>query len=362
MSKQQGILIALILLFGLQVFAQQSLPSQAGAPAATAAPAPAVAPTADPVRINLDVLVTDRAGKPVGELEPFDFTLLDNNQPRKVLAFRRTDGVAGNKFDPPVEVIILLDAVNLPYQAITQQRLQVEKFLRQNGGKLLLPTSVFLLSSQGLRVQPMPSKDGNALAEILDKSSGTVRARDLSGGVYSINEQFQDSFKAFQKIAENEARKPGRKILIWIGSGWPLLTERFFMENNPARQNYFHQLVTTARQLREARIAAYNVAPIVGVTRELYKGYLKPVKDFHQMEIADLALEVFAVETGGRVLDPSNDLVELINNVQNEVGTYYTLTFAPPAAARADEYHELKVQLSQPGLTARTNTGYYNQP
>jgi VWFA-related protein len=295
-------------------------------------------------------------------LAPLDLSLLDNNQPRKILSFRRTDGSTGSRFDPPVEVILVIDAVNLPYQAVTLQRLEVEKFLRLNNGLLAFPTSVFLFSSQGLLVQPAPSKDGNALAKLLDKSNGTVRARDLSGGVYSLVEQFQDSFKTMQGIAENEARKPGRKVLIWVGPGWPLLTERFFIESTESRQNYFRQLVALTKQLRDARITVNNVAPIVGVTRELYKGYLKPVTEAHKMEIADLALEVLAVNTDGRVLEPSNDLPALILKCENDIGPYYTVTFEPPQAVGADEFHSLRVQVSGDGLTARTDTGYYDEP
>ncbi len=314
------------------------------------------------MRLSLDVVVTDRAGKPVAELEPTNFTLLDNDQPRKILSFRRTDGAVGSRFDPPVEVILLLDAVNLPYEAVTLQRLEVEKFLRLNNGQLAFPTSVFLFSNQGLHVQPTPSKDGNALAKMLDASTGTVRARDITGGVYSLAEQFQDSFRTMQGIAENEARKPGRKVLVWIGPGWPLLTERFFIQSNESRQNYFHQLVALTKQLREARITIYNVAPIVGVTRELYKGYVKPVTEARRMEIGNLALEVLALETGGRVLAPANDLAGLILQCQSEIGPYYTLTFEPPQPAEADEFHSLRVQMSGDGLTARTDTGYYNEP
>ena len=312
--------------------------------------------------MSLDVLVTGNDGRPVGDLEPTDFTVLDNGQPRKTLSFRRTDGIAGSRFDPPVELIIVIDAVNLPYQAITLQRLEVEKFLRQNGGRLELPTSIFLFTSQGLRIQSMPSKDGNGLATALDQSTGTVRARDITGGVYSLVEQFQDSFKAFNGIAENEARKPGRKLLVWIGPGWPLLTERFFIESNESRQNYFHQLVTLSKRLQAARITVYNVAPIVGVTRTLYEGYLKPVTAWRKMEIGDLALQVMAVHTGGRVTGPDNDLKGQINSCLNDLGEYYTLTFALPRSSVADEFHDLKVQVAKPELVVRAADGYYGQP
>ncbi len=41
---------------------------------------------------------------------------------------------------------------------------------------------------------------------------------------------------------------------------------------------------------------------------------------------------------------------------------FYTMSFDPPHAAKPDEYHDLKVQIGGLGLSARTNTGYYNQP
>ena len=41
---------------------------------------------------------------------------------------------------------------------------------------------------------------------------------------------------------------------------------------------------------------------------------------------------------------------------------FYTLSFDPPYAAQPDEYHDLKVQIEAPGLSARTTTGYYDQP
>lgn len=357
-GKQRLIVLSFLLSCTPFLIAQQG-----SAPATAPAAQPATqTPAAAPAHISLDVVVTGKDGKPVGELEPTEFSLLDNGQPRKILGFRRTDGTAGNRFDPPVEMIIVIDAVNLPYQAITLQRLEVEKFLRQNGGHLAQPVSVFIFGSQGLQVQPAPSKDGNALATMLDKATGTVRARDLSGGVYSLVEQFQDSFKAFNGIVENESRKPGRKVLVWIGPGWPLLTERFFIQTNESRQNYFHQLVTLSKWLREARITVYNVAPIVGVTRTLYEGYLKPVTEPRKMEIGDLALPVQAVRTGGRVLGPDNDLVGQLDSCMRDVGEYYTVTFAATPAGAANEYHELKVEVGQAGLTARTTSGYYNEP
>ena len=45
-----------------------------------------------------------------------------------------------------------------------------------------------------------------------------------------------------------------------------------------------------------------------------------------------------------------------------DAGIYYSLSFEPPPADGPNDYHELKMRVDRPGLTARTNTGYYDQP
>src|SRR5450631_2021740 len=86
-------------------------------------------------QIHLDIVVTDAAGKPVAGLEPWDFKLLDNNQPRKILSFKPFDGEAV-KPDPPVEVILVLDMANLPFQQVAFLRSEVDQFLRAHEGHL----------------------------------------------------------------------------------------------------------------------------------------------------------------------------------------------------------------------------------
>ena len=318
-------------------------------------------PVAKQRPIFLDVVVTDSSGKPVSDLEPFDFSILDENQPRKILGFRRTDGASGSKLDPPVEVIIVLDAVNMPYQVAARQRLEIEKFLRENDGHLAQPVSIFMFTSEGLRVQPAPSRDGNALAAMLDQSTGTVRARDAAGGIYSLDEQFKSSYQTISGMAENLSRKPGRKVVIWLGPGWPLLTERFFIQTDVSRETYFRQIAALQNKLRDARVTLYSLYTTAGLTNTLYQGYLKPVREIRKMEIGDMALQVLAVHTGGRVLDPSNDVKAQIDECVSEIGEYYTLAFMPPPAAKADEYHDVKVLVNKPGVKVRTISGYYNE-
>jgi hypothetical protein len=104
-------------------------------------------------RITLDVVVTDKSGKPEPGLQPQDFTVLDDKRPRKILFFSATDKT-GEATGSPQQVILLVDAVNNSFDGVGYERLQLDKFLRQDGGRLPNPTSLVLLTdtSQGQSV------------------------------------------------------------------------------------------------------------------------------------------------------------------------------------------------------------------
>src|ERR1700722_8452956 len=73
--------------FSLFAFAHQDAP-----PAAVAPPSEKVAPSRGTGRrISIDVVVTDKSGKPVPGLQQQDFTLLDDKQPQPILSFHATD-------------------------------------------------------------------------------------------------------------------------------------------------------------------------------------------------------------------------------------------------------------------------------
>ena len=172
--------------------------------------------------IQLNVVVTDKAGKPVSGLTAADFTLLDNNQPSRILSFRAYNGPAQPP-EQPVEVIVLFDTVNIGFDAVSYSRQQVENFLRQDGGRLAQPTAIYWLTNDGVEAPNQPSQDGNAQAVLLDATEGHLRTVNRSAGAYGAIERFQLSVKMLGVVAENEAKKPGRKLLIWVGPGWPML-------------------------------------------------------------------------------------------------------------------------------------------
>lgn len=187
-----------------------------------------------------------------------------------------------------------------------------------------------------------------------------------SGG-YDAVERLELSLKTLRSIFAVEASKPGRKMLIWIGPGWPMLQGPGYRASDATQRAVFNMIVDANRTLREARITMYSVNSYdpqsPGMMRAaLYKGFLKGVPSARQAESGDLAVPVFAIQSGGRVLDMAEDLVNKLNSCVAEAKSYYTIGFDPPGADHVDEYHGLELKVDKPQMKARTITGYYAEP
>jgi VWFA-related protein len=359
------------LVFGLQSAASDGSAQQPEEAPATNDQAPAatshLAPAAIRGRIKLDVVVANKTGEPLSGLALEDFTILDNNQPQKILSFRAIDGprldAAVQTPRPPMEVILVLDTVNLDYRDVVYARQELEKFLRRNDGHLAEPMTVLLFSDTGLSMLGHTSADGNALATALDQRI----ARRVIGGQSGADgdlERFQLSLQAISSIADNRRTKPGRKLLVWVSGGWPMLdTPAFGQISQEDKQRYFAAIVSLSTRLRESRLTLYSVSAGVSDSYAThYLEFLKGVKSAKQAYPADMALKVLVVQSGGRVLGPTSDLVAQIDSCLTDTGAYYMLSFDPPRAGGANEYHDLKIQIDKPGLIAHTSTGYYDQP
>jgi VWFA-related protein len=204
------------------------------------------------------------------------------------------------------------------------------------------------------------------VAETLDKAEATMHVIQRSGG-YDAIERLELSLKTVRSILAVEAAKPGRKMLIWIGPGWPMLEGPGYRASDATQRAVFNMILDANRTLREARVTMYSVNSYdpqsPGMMRaEFYKEYLKGVPSARQAESGDLAVPVFAIQSGGRVLDTPEDLVHKLNSCVAEAKSYYTIGFDPPNADHTDEYHDLRVTIDKAGMTARTNAGYYSEP
>lgn len=314
--------------------------------------------------IKLDVTVTDKSGNSIAGLEPGDFTLLDHGMPAKIVSFQAFNEV--DRPEPPVEIILVIDLLNSPPFLAEKA---AERFLRQNNGHLAQPMSIYLLSRTGLSSTPQFVTDGNAVADAI------ARGRDLPvllqspefrpGQTISENGQTitmtpgaianRSSLKGLGFITIQERRKPGRKLLFWLGEGWPFAGKADIAMDS---------VTEFSTRLREARISLWSVREWPNPdTYLVHLDFLAPVKPGETAKGGHLGLAVLAIQSGGGLLETSGGDVEgAIRKCIEKESVFYILTFDPPLTNQVDDYHDLKVIVSKPDLTSLTNTGYYNQP
>lgn len=312
-------------------------------------------------KMHLDVVVAPKSGPSVGDLQQQDFTLLDNKVPQTITSFKAVNGR-----EAPIEVILVMDFVNISTQNVISEREQIDKFLRAEGGHLAYPIALAAFTDQGTQIVENFSSDGNALSAALQQDEISRRVILSRAGLYGADDRWRLSMKALYQLVASVAPHQGRKVILWVSPGWPLLTGPSVTSDAKEARQIFSEIVSFSTELRQARVTLYSVDPLgagESITRTSYnKDLLKAVTKPNQASLGNLGLPMLAIQSGGLALSSSNDTVGLLQQCMADATPYYEISFDPPAARQRDEYHGLEVQVAKPGLTARTRQGYYAEP
>lgn len=340
-------------------------------------------------RITLNVQVEDRAGKPVRDLSSTDFTLFDNNQPRKLAGFHRIDG---ETMGDATEVVLVLDAVNSTAPDLQRERDAIFNYLAHGHGPLPYPTAFVLWFNGHLKASAattdrnalgrafvsmtknvhsnacLPAEASVELAATTEKTGARETAEHISSMSQCQQVHSRDSVAALDGIAQQQKTLGGRTILIWAGSGWPVLSEVEFGRLAPkAKVSYFEEFVDVLRDLRESQVTIDAIAPIdetheKEVTPINLKALLAETDSFRNVGPRSLALSVLAAQTGGRVLTASRDMAADLASCIRDADGYYSVLIEAMPATSPHEFHKLEIRINRPSVDVRTLNAYYAEP
>jgi VWFA-related protein len=314
-----------------------------------------------PQSILLNVHVAPKSGPETTGLLSKDFTVLDNHAAQPVLSFK---DVASNQ--EPVKVILLIDAVNTDFSRVAYAREQTQKFLKTNNGQLENPTTIAVLTDRGTQIQKDFTTDGNALSASLNGYTIGLREITRSSGIWGADERVNTSLRAVRELMAYASSLTGRKVLLWISPGWPLLSGVRIQLDSKQQNQIFANVVAFSNELQQSDVTLYSINPL-GVEENLYRAdyyqnFVKGVPTSNQTDLADLSLQVLAVQSGGLALNGSNDVVEGLKTCLADLHSWYEMTIPAARADRPNEYHQIEVKTAKPGLVTRTRDGYYAQP
>jgi len=317
-----------------------------------------------PGRVLLDVVVTAKSGAPARGLQQQDFTLSDNKVKQTINSFQAVDGRQA-----PIDVIVVIDAVNASYSTVGFEREQIDKVLRADQGKLAYPISLAVLTDTDLQIVQGFSSDGNALSAALDQYANGLRSFRSSGGFFEANQVFEISLRGLQDLIDRESARSSqdltRKAIVWLSPGWPLLSGPNIEIDAKQQESLFGRIVDFSNHFWRDNVTLYSIDPSGTANPShtfFWRNFLKGVSKPSQVQAGDLALEVLATQSGGIALNSSNDIAAQLQKCLADLGSYYQLSFDPPHADKPNEYHQIEIRLAEPGLSARTRQGYYSQP
>lgn len=330
-------------------------------------------------RITMNVQVTDSAGEPVSDLRSEEFSLYDDHQPRRIVAFHPIDGDAQSD---ATEVLILLDAVNTPAPALDGEKNAIFKYLAESHKPLSVPTA-FALWFNGHLSSTAPTTDRNSIGRAFVKLtknvhsnacpitgptiSQKVSASKSTAGVtpYACRSvHFKDSIAALDSIAQQQLSSGGRTLLIWMGSGWPIVPsselDRLSAEQRAAYSREFTNLL---HDLRAAQITMYSLEAADGQPQDPSGSKTMVAGSSTDPMLPRMAVSEFAHRTGGRSIAASTDVAADLRACIRDAEWYYSIAFnAPPAQNAPGEMHSLEIKVDRPGLQVRTMTSYYTEP
>lgn len=318
--------------------------------------------------IRLDVLVRDKSGSLLTGLPEQAFTVRDSGQVEKLVSFKPID----TRTDPnAVHVLIMLDLINVGINTVAWAREQVGEYLKQDDGKLVYPSSIGVLDERGARVMNGSTTDGNALRAALQNMKSDLRFVNRMAGWEGRDDLMETSIQQFSQLLASERIRPGRKLILFISPGCPMLPNQGAEEFTAGAQWSFNVDVSLTNQIRDSRAAIYDLDTYDLGNRHqdegaqdpfYYQSFLKPVTKWQQAQYPDLALGVFAIHSGGRVMVNGRRISGEIDDAMRDAGSYYEMTYAAPPDSVPNQYHAIDVRVNQPGAMVQTLTGYYADP
>lgn len=338
--------------------------------------------------VVLDVVVTDRAGKPVDGLTAKDFQIFEDGVVQRIRSLESPSAhilppssiAAGLSavFDPAQPAsfgrspaaILVLDQLNTHFADSSFARRCVHDYLASQPALLPQPTTLLSVDDKRFRLLQPFTRDRDALLRALAAAPVEYAWKlEVNGKTdHGPIERLDQSLRALEEIAQSYARIPGRKNLIWVGGGFPSLDPEALDDDD--RQEVKDTLQHVTDVLLDTRVTLYAVDPsnsaagMAEVTDATQMAFVQATGDsvsgstdpFNASEDFDQLGPV----TGGRVVRSMNDVASQVAASVDLGNRFYTISYTPSSSNEAAaEYRRIRVVCLRPGLTATTRSGYY---
>jgi VWFA-related protein len=159
-------------------------------------------------------------------------------------------------------------------------------------------------------------------------------------------------------VIESLTTLPGRrKAVVLIGVGMPFDPEAVMTDSSGLAGQISAELNECYREAQRANVNVYPMDP--GGLRAPYDGGVVSVDPGNPGRLNREFLKSVAENTGGFAVTDTNDAMPGIQQALRENASYYMLGYVPSNARAAGRFRRIEVRVTNPGLTVRTRSGYF---
>jgi len=328
-------------------------------------PPPATDPEVPPP-IRIDAVVTDAAGRPVVDLRPSEFELLENGVARPIESIQLRTLAKG---PGPVEELrtqadeeraarqpgtrifgFVLDEYHVsPGAPADRVRSAMNEFIDQN------------LRPEDLAIVIRPLDNVAVIQFTRDRAMlhGAVDAFAGRRGDFTPRTRFEEQYIGRAPAAVATARrqivtadlreltmrlgelKPDRGIIVFVSEGFP-------RDSVPSgRNSRIAELDGVARAASRYHLPIYTLNPAAAGESE---------REASERDRANAMLQWLSAQTGGRTIDGST-LVAGMARLKHDLEAYYTLSYRP--SQPDGRFHQIELRAKRRDVVVHTPAGYW---
>jgi len=324
--------------------------------------------------INLNVVAIGAHDQPVADLTADDFTVTDAGKRQNIVFFRRNGDVPrrvatigpreftnrGSGRSAHATVILfdrMNDSMGPSGAALDELGHALERV--ETGSDLYL----YYFTKQGklYPVRPMPggdtaapavrsntwTRDAKAIIEAANNATFGMRALGIDEGQLIVM-----TYHMVGVLARQMAEIPGRKSLVWITHGVPIVIR----DVGGQPYDFTPYLRRLCAQLDRANVALY---PVQQTPPGMATAGMPEAQ--HSGLGSEDTLQQFADLTGGRA-SPGGEISAVLQHAMNDVRTSYQIAYQPSDANWNSKFHKLKVTCTRKGVKVQAKTGYFAWP
>lgn len=371
--------------------------------------------------VRVDAIVTDKQGRPVADLTPADFEVLEDGKPQVIETFKliRVDGHPPPGEGAPRDItstfaeesearrddvrlfVIFFDDYHVRLGASLAVKDDLVKFIDTQVGPLDMIAMMYpldplravsftrnkgavikqILGWQGRKYQYVPPRNmfeeqyANYPVEIVEKIRNQVSLSALRGLMVRLG-----------------GMREGRKTVIVVSEGYSDYVPPQMRGNNAStglrglgtsamtgdasvdpegamaedRQRFFGDMdirnlmrdVTTEANRNNVSMYMLDPRGLAGFEYDINEGVGMQL-DAAGLRSTQDSLRLMADETDGRAIVNRNDLGTGLNQMMRDASAYYLIGYSSAAAPTDGRFHQIRVRVKRPGVEVRARKGYW---